>query len=116
MRDGDSWVLSGAKRWIGNPSIADVIVVWASDTDDAQVKAIVVEENPDGSYFEGYSAELITGKLGKRAIWQPDVTFDNVHVPLDNELAESQSFRDATRVLAATACRWRTTSPATSPT
>jgi alkylation response protein AidB-like acyl-CoA dehydrogenase len=28
-RDGDAWVLNGAKRWIGNASIADVIVVWA---------------------------------------------------------------------------------------
>ena len=101
-RDGDSWVLNGAKRWIGNASIADVIVVWARDVDDGKVKAIVVEKNADGSYPDGYTAKLITGKLGKRAVWQPDVTLNNVRVPLDNKLAQSQSFRDATRVLAAT--------------
>ena len=101
-RDGDSWVLNGAKRWIGNASIADVIVVWARDVDDGKVKAIVVEKNADGSYPDGYTAKLITGKLGKRAVWQPDVTLTNVRVPLDNKLAQSQSFRDATRVLAAT--------------
>jgi len=33
-RDGDSWILNGAKKWIGNGSIADVVVVWARDTDD----------------------------------------------------------------------------------
>ena len=67
-------MLNGAKRWIGNASIADVIVVWARDTDDGEVKAIVVEKNLDGTYPDGYTAELITGKIGKRAVWQPDVT------------------------------------------
>jgi glutaryl-CoA dehydrogenase len=101
-RDGDSWVLNGAKRWIGNGSIADVIVVWARDVECGKVKAIVVEKNADGTYPDGYTAKLITGKLGKRAVWQPDITLDNVRVPLDNKLAQAQSFRDATRVLTAT--------------
>ena len=48
-RDGDCWALNGAKRWIGNGSIADVIVVWARDVDDGKVKAIVVEKNADGT-------------------------------------------------------------------
>ncbi len=101
-RDGNSWVLNGAKRWIGNASFADVVVVWARDTDDGKVKAIVVEKNADGTYPDGYTAELITGKLGKRAVWQPDLTLTDVRVPLDNKLAEAQSFRDATRVLSRT--------------
>ncbi len=101
-RDGDAWVLNGAKRWIGNASIADVVVVWARDMDDGRVKAIVVEKNPDGTYPDGYTAELITGKIGKRAVWQPDVTLQDVRVPLDNKLADAHSFRDATRVLTAT--------------
>ena len=53
-------------------------------------------------YPEGYSAELITGKIGKRAIWQPDITLNNVRVPADNKLAEANSFRDVSRVLTAT--------------
>ena len=101
-RDGDQWVLNGAKRWIGNASIADVIVVWARDTDDGRVKAFVVEKQPDGSYPDGYSTELITGKMGKRAVWQPDVLLRDVRVPADNKLAGAHSFRDATRVLTAT--------------
>jgi glutaryl-CoA dehydrogenase len=101
-RDGDQWVLNGAKRWIGNASIADVIVIWARDTDDGRVKAFVVEKQPDGSYPDGYSTELITGKMGKRAVWQPDVLLRDVRVPADNKLAGAHSFRDATRVLTAT--------------
>ena len=101
-RDGDTLVLNGAKRWIGNASIADVVVVWARDTDDGRVKAVVVEKQADGSYPDGYTAEVITGKIGKRAVWQPDVTLRDVRVPRDNQLAEAHSFRDATRVLTAT--------------
>jgi glutaryl-CoA dehydrogenase len=101
-RDRDRWVLNGAKRWIGNASIADVIVVWARDTQDGRVKAIVVEKNPDGSYPDGYSSELITGRIGKRAVWQPDLTLRDVRVPLENKLAGAESFRDAFRVLTAT--------------
>ena len=101
-RDGDSWVLNGAKRWSGNASIADVVVVWARDTGDDKIKAIVVEKQPDGTYPDGYTAEVITGKIGKRAIWQPDVTLRDVRVPLDNKLAEAHSFRDTSRVLHAT--------------
>src|SRR6185437_16085373 len=101
-RDGDALVLNGAKRWIGNASIADVVVVWARDVDDDRVKAVVVEKGPDGAYPEGYTAEVITGKIGKRAVWQPDVTLRDVRVPRDNQLAEAHSFRDATRVLTAT--------------
>lgn len=101
-QDGSHWVLNGAKRWIGNASIADVVVVWARDVSDGRVKAVVLEKNPDGSYPDGYSAELITGKIGKRAVWQPDVVLRDVRVPLENKLAGAESFRAATRVLTAT--------------
>ncbi|GAA4869059.1 acyl-CoA dehydrogenase family protein [Actinomycetospora straminea] len=101
-RDGDHWVLDGAKRWIGNASFADVVVVWARDVEDGRVKAIVVEKDTDGRYPDGYSADLITGKIGKRAVWQPDITLRGVRVPVENKLDEARSFRDATRVLTST--------------
>jgi glutaryl-CoA dehydrogenase len=101
-RDGAHWVLNGAKRWIGNAGFADVVVVWARDVEDERVKAFVVEKNPDGTHPDGYTAELITGKIGKRAVWQPDLTLADVRVPADNKLAEANSFRDASRVLTAT--------------
>ena len=107
-RDGDHWVLNGAKRWIGNGNIAHVVIVWARDVADGKVKGFVVEKDgrsdwsPRTGYPEGYSAELITGKIGKRAIWQPDITLNNVRVPAENKLAEANSFRDVSRVLTAT--------------
>jgi glutaryl-CoA dehydrogenase len=101
-RDGDHWILNGAKRWIGNGSIAHVVIVWARDEADGKVKGFIVERDDDGEYPVGYTAELITGKIGKRAIWQPDITLDNVRVPEVNRLADANSFRDVSRVLTAT--------------
>src|ERR687892_837426 len=47
-REGDGWVLDGAKRWIGNASIADVVVVWARSEEDGQVKGFLVETDMPG--------------------------------------------------------------------
>ncbi|HET7783593.1 acyl-CoA dehydrogenase family protein [Pseudarthrobacter oxydans] len=101
-RDGDHYILNGRKRWIGNASFADVVVLWARDEADGKVKAFILEKNGDGSYPEGYRAEVITGKIGKRAILQPDITIENLRIPAENKLAEANSFRDVTRVLTAT--------------
>nr|BFE81730.1 hypothetical protein GCM10020093_043310 [Planobispora longispora] len=48
-RAGDTWVLNGAKRWIGNATFADLIVVWAKDEADGQVKGFVVEKGTPAS-------------------------------------------------------------------
>ncbi|MCB5293462.1 acyl-CoA dehydrogenase family protein [Arthrobacter sp. SO3] len=101
-RDGDSYIINGRKRWIGNASMADVVILFARDEADAKVKAFVMERNDDGSYPDGYSTEVITGKIGKRAILQPDITLDNLRVPAQNRLTGCHSFKDVTRVLTST--------------
>jgi glutaryl-CoA dehydrogenase len=101
-RVGDSYVLNGVKRWIGNGSLADVTVVWARD-EDGQVKGFLVEKGA-----AGYDAQVIEGKGSLRAIWQADVTLDEVCVPAENLLPGARSFKDAGRVLAETrgSCAW----------
>ena len=101
-REGDSYIINGRKRWIGNASMADVVIIFARDEADAKVKAFVMERNEDGSFPEGYSTEVITGKIGKRAILQPDITLENLRVPASNRLTECHSFKDVTRVLTST--------------
>jgi glutaryl-CoA dehydrogenase len=96
-RDGDTWVLDGAKRWIGNGTIADVVVVWARSSDDGQVKGFLVEtDNP------GYRATVIDGKGSARAVWQADITLDAVRVPEACRLPGAASFKDPGRVLVST--------------
>jgi glutaryl-CoA dehydrogenase len=102
VRDGDDYLLTGAKRWIGLGHVADVVIVWARDTSDGKVKAFVVERQQDGEYPAGYSAEAITGKIAKRAIQQAHIVLTDVRVPAANRLAKSTSFRDVSRVLNST--------------
>ncbi len=95
--DGEGYRLTGAKRWIGNATFADVVIVWARAEND-EVGAFVVEKGADG-----FSTELITGKTAKRASWQAEITLDDVRVHASNRLPGAHSFDDATRVL--TKCR-----------
>ena len=98
-REGDSYVLDGEKRWIGLGHVADVVILWARDLEDGKVKAFVVEKGADGRYPDGYSAEAIQGKIGKRAIQQAHITLRGVEVPAGNRLEKSRSFRDVSAVL-----------------
>ena len=89
-RDGDAYVLSGRKRWIGNGSIADVVVVWARDTEDGAVKGLLLEQGTPG-----FQAEVMQGKGSVRAVWQADLTFTDVRIPLENKLPGANTFKDA---------------------
>ena len=102
-RDGDSYVINGAKRWIGNGTLADVVVLWARDTEDMQVKGFLVEKGTPG-----YDARVIEGKASLRALWQADIDLTDVRVPAENHLPGTSSFRDTAAVLKATraACAW----------
>ncbi len=99
-RDGDSWVLSGEKRWIGLGTAADILVVWARD-DDGKVGGFVVE-HPDGADHPvpGFQARAITGKTANRAVWQAQIKLDGVRIPAENRLAGANSFSDTNKVLA----------------
>ena len=96
-REGDTWVINGQKRWIGNGTIADVVVIWARDTSDGKVKAFLVERDT-----EGYSARRMDGKGSLRAVWQAEIDLNDVRVPEANRLSGAQSFADAANVLAGT--------------
>lgn len=94
-RDGDHWVLDGAKRWIGNGSVADLAVVWARD-EAGDVGGFVVEAPQE---TDGWDAQVITGKISNRGVWQAHIRLDGVRVPADNRLAQARTFADTNRVL-----------------
>lgn len=95
-RDGNAYVINGAKRWIGGASYADVTIIWARD-DNGDVGGFLVEKGTPG-----FDAKVITGKVAKRASSQADITLTNVRVPVENRLAFSRSFKDTARVLTET--------------
>ncbi|WP_285726553.1 acyl-CoA dehydrogenase family protein [Psychromicrobium xiongbiense] len=91
------WVLNGAKRWIGNATFSDWVVIYARDVDDNQVKAFLVDTST-----EGYSASKIENKISLRGVQNADITLNNVIVPDDYKLAHANSFKDTNKVLKVT--------------
>lgn len=96
-REGDSWILNGAKRWIGNATFSDWVVIYARDLADNQVKGFLVDTKT-----EGYSATKIENKISLRTVQNADITLDNVVVPDFFKLANANSFRDTNKVLKVT--------------
>jgi glutaryl-CoA dehydrogenase len=96
-RDGDHWVINGAKRWIGNGTLADVVVLWARDAADHRVKGFLVEKGSPG-----YEARRMDAKASLRSMWQAEITLTDLRVAEQNRLPGANSFKDAGRVLAGT--------------
>jgi glutaryl-CoA dehydrogenase len=97
-REDDEYVIDGEKRWIGNATFADVIVVWARD-EEGDVSGFLVEKDTPGLH-----TSPITGKASKRPGVQADIRLDGVRVPAENRLPGARSFKDATRALAVVRC------------
>ncbi|OMH23692.1 acyl-CoA dehydrogenase [Tersicoccus phoenicis] len=93
-RDGDTWVISGAKRWIGAGTVADVVLVWARDEADGVIKAFIVEADRPG-----FTATRIEHKVGLRIMQNADLAFDDVRVPEANRLPGAHGFAAANRLL-----------------
>lgn len=106
-REGDTWILNGEKRWIGNAPWCDVSVIWARDLADNQVKGFIVENKTT----PGFSVEKILNKTALKIVQNGHITLDNVRVPEGNRLQGGNSFRDTARVLKMTryAVAWMAT-------
>lgn len=96
------YLVNGEKRWIGNGSYADLVIIWARDVADGKVKAFVMEKGEGEEYPQGYQAEVIVGKVGKRAILQPNIQIVDLFIPAGNVLPGATSFRAASKLLEVT--------------
>src|SRR4051795_9577411 len=106
-REGDSWILNGQKRWIGNAPWCDVSIIWARDLGDNQVKGFIVENKTT----PGFSVEKIEHKIALKVVQNVHITLNNVRVPEANRLQGGNSFKDTARVLKITryAVAWMAT-------
>jgi len=93
-RDGDQWVLDGQKKWIGNATFADYVIIWARDVADNQVKGFVVE-----TPAPGFSTTKMRDKIALRVVQNAVITLDGVRVPEASRLQNAASFRDTAAVL-----------------
>ncbi|MEO5912409.1 MAG: acyl-CoA dehydrogenase family protein [Pelobium sp.] len=93
-REGDTWVLNGQKKWIGNATFADVNIVWARDLADHQVKGFVIEKGT-----KGFAVEKIKDKMALRIVQNGLITLTNCEVKEENRLQNCDSFKDVAKVL-----------------
>jgi len=93
-REGDTWILNGEKRWIGNAPWCDVSIIWARDLADNQVKGFIVEN-----------------KIALKVVQNGHITMKDVRVPEASRLQGGNSFRDTAKVLRMTryAVAWMAT-------
>ena len=92
--DGENWVLNGQKKWIGNGTFADVIIIWARDTATNEVKGFLVrKENP------GFKAEKMEDKMALRIVQNALITLNDCKVPEKDRLKKADSFKDTANVL-----------------
>ena len=96
-QDGGNWILNGAKRWIGNATFSDWVVVYARDVADNQVKGFLVDTR-----LPGFTATKIENKISLRTVQNADIVLDNVAVPDFFKLAHANSFKDVNKVLKVT--------------
>ncbi|WFU45713.1 acyl-CoA dehydrogenase family protein (plasmid) [Bradyrhizobium sp. CB82] len=94
-REGDTWILNGQKRWIGNSPWCDISIIWARDVADNQVKGFIVENKST----PGFSVEKMEHKIALKVVQNGQITLKDVHVPEANRLQGGNSFRDTARVL-----------------
>jgi alkylation response protein AidB-like acyl-CoA dehydrogenase len=94
-REGDSWILNGQKKWIGNAPWCDVSIIWARDVADNQVKGFIVENKTTA----GFKVEKIQNKIALRVVQNGLITMENCRVSEENRLQADNSFRDTARVL-----------------
>ncbi|MEX3599122.1 acyl-CoA dehydrogenase family protein [Kocuria carniphila] len=93
-RQGDEWIINGAKRWIGGAFTADYLAVFARDVADGQVKAFLVDREAPG-----VTLEKIYGKTALRMMQNADISLENVRVPEAQRLQNCNSFKDVAAML-----------------
>jgi glutaryl-CoA dehydrogenase len=93
-RSGNSWTLNGQKKWIGNATFADVIIIWAEDEEDKQVKGFLVRKDT-----LGLEVEKMEDKMALRIVQNGIVTLTNCVVEEKDRLQNANTFKDTANVL-----------------
>jgi glutaryl-CoA dehydrogenase len=93
-REGDEWIIDGAKRWIGNATFAELNVIWARNAETSQVLGFVVEKDTPG-----FTATKMENKMALRIVQNADIVLDGCRIPEANRLPEATSFKATAEIL-----------------
>ncbi|KAK9070783.1 hypothetical protein SSX86_011185 [Deinandra increscens subsp. villosa] len=88
------WVLEGQKRWLGNSTFADVLIITAKNKNTSQINCFIIKKNAPG-----LQATKIENNIGLRMMQNGDVLLQKVFVPDEDRLPGVNSFQDISKVL-----------------
>ncbi|WP_179344535.1 acyl-CoA dehydrogenase family protein [Winogradskyella ursingii] len=94
VKVGDEWVLNGQKKWIGNATFADVIIIWAREVESNQAKGFLVRKGNSG-----FKTEKIENKMALRTVQNALITLTDCKIPESDRLQKANSFKDTAKVL-----------------
>ena len=97
VRDGDKWILNGEKRWIGGANVADIIPIFARDSETGQPKAFIVKREQ-----AGVDIDVIQNKIALRIVPNTNIRLENVEVLEVDRLQNINRFKDIAKVLYST--------------
>ncbi|KAK9159098.1 hypothetical protein Scep_005672 [Stephania cephalantha] len=89
------WIIDGQKRWIGNSTFADVLVIFARNTTTNQINGFIVKKGAPG-----LKVTKIENKIGLRIVQNGDIVLNKVFVPDEDYLSGVKTFQDTNKVLA----------------
>uniref|UniRef100_K7L1W0 Acyl-coenzyme A oxidase 4, peroxisomal n=1 Tax=Glycine max TaxID=3847 RepID=K7L1W0_SOYBN len=92
---GGGWILDGQKRWIGNSTFADLLVIFARNTTTNQINGYIVKKDAPG-----LTVTKMENKIGLRIVQNGDIVMRKVFVPDDDRIEGVNSFQDTNKVLA----------------
>ena len=87
IKTDNGWALRGEKKWSGNASMADVIVIWAKEVDGGRLLGFLVEPDMDGVHIE-----KIQDKIAKRAMENVNIRLDDVQLSEAHRLPNVENF------------------------
>ncbi|AOY72752.1 acyl-CoA dehydrogenase family protein [Arthrobacter sp. TES] len=91
---GDYWVINGAKRWIGNGTFCDYMLVWAKDEGDGSIRGFIVDAS-----LPGITRTRIENKVALRTVQNADIRFEDVQVLEADRFEGISSFADTNHLL-----------------
>jgi glutaryl-CoA dehydrogenase len=98
-------VLDGQKKWIGNATFADVLVIWAREEATDRVKGFIVRtKRDDGTPRDGFHVETMRGKIAQRTVQNGLITMRGLRVPESDRLQRAESFAATQQVLGMARC------------
>lgn len=96
-REGDKWIINGAKKWIGGANVSDVIPLFAVDVETGKPKGFIIRPEQ-----EGVDIDIIENKIALRIIPNANIRLKDVVVEEADRLQNINSFKDIAKILYST--------------